>query len=437
MKFPIVARTVALATLALAHAFAARDASAMSYLMMRDDALLAQSPVVFAGEVVSMLPPVENRDGYVVETRYAVRIDRLAKGEVDASLVVIALPGAAALVEDGLHVPGVPQYAAGDDVLMFAEPRDDGTYQPVQLALGLFRAHEYAGDTYWQRELDEHDAIEKTFNAEYTLPRHGAKFLAWLETNGTAAKASAPDYLVPLPAEATAKFTQMRGASTNAPTRWFRFDQGQSAVWYGLSGGQAGMATDEFAQLSQAVAAWSNDTGSRINYTYGGPTGSDAQNNSTDGKNAVTWNDPGNKISGSFSCATGGTLAIGGPFFSGTTTSFGGVGYHTIVEGFVIVQDGAGCLFDGHGGADGAETLAHELGHTLGIGHACGDGGSPACNTSATLNDALMRAYIHADGRGAGLRSDDRSAAATIYPQPSGGGTPGTKPDLIITTSFE
>ena len=432
----ILARNLALATLALATTFAAKEADAMSYLMMRDDALLSQSPVVVSGEVVSLLPLQSDKAGFAVEKRYAVRVDRVLKGVVDASLVVLALPGAPE-AEAGLHVAGVPQLVEGDDVLVFAEPRADGTFAPVQLALGVFRAHEYAGDVFYQRELDAEDAIEKSFNAEYTLPRHAAKFEAWIESNGDAAQSTRPDYLEVLPPEATAKFTHMRGASTNSPTRWFKFDSGQSEVWYGLSGGQANMTTNVFTQLQSAVNAWTNDPGSRINLTYGGQTATDAQNNSTDGRSAVTWNDPENKISGSFSCTSGGTLAIGGPYFSGTRTSFAGVLYHTIVEGFVIVQDGAGCLFDRHGGADGAETLAHEIGHTLGIGHACGDGSSPACNTSATLDAALMRASVHADGRGALLGADDQLAVATIYPVPAGAPPPATMPDPVFANAFE
>ena len=48
-----------------------------------------------------------------------------------------------------------------------------------------------------------------------------------------------------------------------------------------------------------------------------------------------------------------------------------------------------------------------------------------------------MRAYIHSDGRGASLRSDDKLAIATVYPQPATGGGGGTRPDPIYANAFE
>ena len=91
-----------------------------------------------------------------------------------------------------------------------------------------------------------------------------------------------------------------------------------------------------------------------------------------------------------------------------------GTPFWRVVEGDVVTQNNAGCFFAGHGGKDGEETFGHELGHGLGIGHSCGDANSPPC-TDPVLSAALMRAFVHGDGRGAQLGADDRAAALFLY----------------------
>ena len=415
------------------------DAAAYTYRMMRDDTLLQQSPVVFAGRITRRMPAGANADGLVLDTLYEVAVLRVLKGAVSPT-VMLKLPGASNDVA-GLRVAGIPQYEAGVSLIVFAQPMHDGTYRPVQLMLGLFREVVALGDSFYVRDLHRGVSLDRAMHSEYARPRHGARFIAWL-TAASRGDIRPADYLVDPSPEDRGKFTPLtipyNGVET--PTRWQKFDQGLTEPWFATSSGQAGMLTDEFAQVQQALAAWTNDATSNIRLAYGGVVVSDSGNGtatqSRDNRSAVIWNDPDNDIPGAYDCKGGGTLAFGGPFVQNLHTHATRT-HWTIVEGFVVVQDGAGCDFDGNGGADGAETLAHEIGHALGFGHSCGDSESPPCNSNPVLDDALMRAYIHGDGRGASLRADDIAGALYLYPAGSPTTPIGTRPDPIFANGFE
>ena len=136
-----------------------------------------------------------------------------------------------------------------------------------------------------------------------------------------------------------------------------------------------------------------------------------------DNINAIIFEDPNDEIPGSFDCDSGGTLGIGGAWSGTPFGEFKGREFRTILAGDVIIQDGIACEFDrSPDGSKLAEELyAHELGHTLGIAHSCGDQGTPPC-TDPVLAQALMTGGgVHNDGRGGALNADDRAAIAFLY----------------------
>jgi hypothetical protein len=206
--------------------------------------------------------------------------------------------------------------------------------------------------------------------------------------------------------EPISKFTfSTFGFNPAGPARWIQFDSDQTLVWRAGPEGQANTASDEFASVQQALAAWTNDPNSRILTTYAGTMANPVICNNPPQSGIgfaghVCWNDPAGRIGGSFNCNGGGTLAIGGSFAGTPSHSVNGQLWYRRSDAFVVIQDGAGCFMDGDNGADGAELLTHEIGHSLAFGHACGDSESPACNSSAVLNQATMRAFAHGDGRG-------------------------------------
>jgi hypothetical protein len=202
--------------------------------------------------------------------------------------------------------------------------------------------------------------------------------------------------------------------------RWPDFGNGDSVEFRADPAGQPDVDGGGFAEIQQALAAWTNDPGSNINLTYGGFTEEGQTGGFTffDGVNTFLFDDPNNNgtFGGPFNCAFGGVLAIGGPWFDPDVQHFyNGVPYITIQGGDVITNENVGCFLSQDGGKVAAEVFAHENGHTLGFAHSCGDGNSGPCAPGSDADTALMRAFAHNDGRGAAIFDDDRAAARALY----------------------
>jgi hypothetical protein len=406
--------------------------SAYSYRMMSDEALFDGADGVLTARVERS----QRASDGDFETRYELSVLATLAGASLAPRQVLTLPGTFDAPRLNLAVDGVPRLRPGAQILLFYTRRDDGVLQPTQLSLGLFGRELLAGAGYYVRPLE----AAREFGAQRTLrrfhaPREPAAFEHWLADRGRGVR-RAPDYLRPAMAQVAtqAKFTfSSFNFNPAGPARWFQFDTEQVLPWTAGADGQANTASNEYTAVQQALAAWAGDPTSRITTAYVGtaanpPTCNNPSQGSGSYSGHVCWNDPTARIAGSYNCNGGGTLAIGGSFASSPGQMFGGQLWYRRADAFVIIQDGAGCFMDGHGGADGAELLAHEIGHSLAFGHSCGDGSSPACNTSAMLDAATMRAFAHGDGRGAVLGDDDRAAAAVAYPMPGGDVTPPTVP---------
>ena len=162
-----------------------------------------------------------------------------------------------------------------------------------------------------------------------------------------------------------------------------------------------------------ALAAWTDDAATNIRYVYAGTTGAGGGLAKSDRTNAILFDDPyrddpREAVEGTFSCASGGVIAMGGPFFYTITRSFEGKRYHEAAEADIVTNDGTACFFQNNPRV-AEEVFAHELGHTLGLGH-------------SSNRDALMYANAHDDGRGARLTEDDRAAVAALYGGAGSGG---------------
>jgi hypothetical protein len=396
----------------MALAAAAAPSGATTFVPMSDADLVAQAALVVEARVLSARPaPVAGRPA----TDYAVEVLRTLKGAPPTGPLTVRVPGGRGSDGAVYRVWGAPVLVPGERTILFLGERGDGTLGILQLLLGVFHEEVRDGRPLALRDLSEARPVALDGRAAEAEPRGRARdfgaFADWLAARGSGEDGPGR-YLVEVapgePPRLSPRYTLLE--SGGRPFRWF--DGGGS--WFAHEAGQAGMPGGGFAEFQAALAAWNADPGSALGLAYGGTTSRSSGFQATDGTSAILFDDPNGEITGSFGCGSGGVLAIGGFSRISGTGVHGGETFWAIDEGEIVTQDGAGCFFAGNGGKNGEVVFTHELGHALGLGHSCGDGASPSCG-DPELNDAIMRAYAHGDGRGARLGADDQRAVAYLY----------------------
>jgi hypothetical protein len=386
-----------------------RPAAATTYQMVSDQALTDQASAVAEVTITSAEPaPIPGRPA----TDYMVDVQRLVKGDLPGSTIVVRVPGGIGPDGIGLRIFGAPEFQEGETALLFLRPADDGTYRILHLMLGAFHRTRVGDRQVALRDLS--DAFEvgpAGVEMRRDMARDFEGFSDWVADRGRGGRRER-DYLLEVAPEeldqATASFTLMKG-DDNIPIRWFTFDSGGSVSWKVYSTGQPGLGIDASIQaFKSGIDAWNSDAGSNVRYTYNGTTNANGGLDRDDGVNAILFNDPrGTEADGTFSCSEGGVIAVGGPYFFNSTRNYGGKAWHEAAEADIVTNDGTECFFENNLSV-AQEVFAHELGHTLGLGH-------------STVRDALMWPNAHDDGRGAKLAADDKAGIASIYPSGSSG----------------
>ncbi|HEY7819287.1 MAG TPA: M12 family metallo-peptidase [Vicinamibacteria bacterium] len=404
------------ALLALFQVPLSASASVVTYMDTRT--LTGLSPVIVLGQVRSVVP-VENASGGIF-TDVTLDVSEALRGPRDLASLRVRLLGGRVGSREAV-VFGTPRFEMGEEVLVFATPAKAGWLTVTGLFQGKIQIERENGEAFAVRARPEDQAgvaiVPRGLPEDTRVPLEA--FLA--RVRGLASEVR-PAKALELAAAEAARATAVAPPDVPQftllplPFRRFEPDSGQPLV-YRFNPANAPSIPDAGGPRQaflNALEAWSTVPGQSLRLVDGGDTTARCYL-TFDGISGISHGDPCGEVPAFDPGSCSGVLAIGGlSEIAGETRFVNGQLFFRGLQGDVVINSDTDCFFAGPGHYE--EVLAHEIGHTFGLGHSCGDSRSPDCSTSRELAKAQMRAFAHGDGRGADPRRDDIKGARFLYP---------------------
>jgi hypothetical protein len=398
------------AAAAVAAVIAPPVAHATVFVAPSDAELTRTSHVILTG-TVTRIRSVVAAGGGSIRTFVTVDVRDVLKGRLRHARVTIGEPGGqVGAFRQWVH--GTPDFAVGEDVLLFLRRRSDGSLGTTHLGLGKYRI---TGATV--------GVAERTVDAQIVGgPQHDIRSLKAMTSAIRQHVAAQPVELVEAVEQPSEAFDDalphavVSGFTFLGPGRWNQADAGTTISYLVDELGEPAIGlTESVDAVAQAMAAWNAVPTASIVLAVAGTA--PPRPMACDGVSQIVFDDPWGDVPDPSGCS--GILALGG--FCGNSsqrTTVNGVEFIAITEANVTFNNGfSSCGFWNK--ANIAEVLTHEVGHSIGIGHSSERSAEP----NPTLSEATMYYRAHFDGRGASLKSDDVAAVSAVYP--------GTDPDDV------
>ncbi|MEO8379940.1 MAG: M57 family metalloprotease [Acidobacteriota bacterium] len=386
-----------LRVLILAATFAAivvPSVQAATYIVPTDAEMIQKSDdIVIATGVSSFVE--RNAHGGIV-TRYTLRVDESLKGHRSAGDHLVLTERGGLLDGKIKYIPGTPEYEPGAKYLIFTETNND--FEPVTFGMALgqfFFTNQGSRKLLLRTEIYGFDGNLGGYKEQ---ARDAGGFVTYIRGIVSQRISPLPTYFV---AGAEPEYTLRSGKIESLATRtsYLMQQSGQGFRWstpsatFVKSGSAVG--PDGNVAVTQAFAEW-NSTTSNIDYSDGGQDNTAMGGlTSTDGKNAILFNDPNNEV--------GSAAGIGGISAGGNPYTLDGETFWDMIEVDVVMNDGAfaqNCY---------NSVATHEIGHTLGFRHS-----DQPPSGGVTTTNAIMNSVVQCSWNGV-LKTYDNDAASTVY----------------------
>lgn len=306
---------------------------------------------------------------------------------------------------------GRPEYTEGREVVVFAIARARGDFETAEMLLGKFEVWQDGSDRRFavpDFALSAHPGVDfyesladllarRPAGSHPSRPRELTRFLHAIRRGSFAGVADPAPAGALKPVRHAATIDRRRPLWGNISDTLYRWNNGATAAW--TFSGTANITGGGTAEATGALAAWTNDPNSSINYTAGSGTSNVIYLDATSSALGCGWS----------SCLSGsGVIGCGGPRGSGSHTWRGDT-YYTITGGTVELR--SYCTTNLYSSVLTQSVLTHELGHTLGLGHS---------DQNVSVHDvcrgdegaAIMRSIVQSYDS---LSTDDQDAIRWIY----------------------